>query len=209
MFSGGWFRVTDLRFRLAVGVSGDCALPDVSWPAVVTGAAGCKLGSSVGPGCGAVCGRGAAMSEGLRFRLAEGEELCERKARRQRTGLGNSDFARRGEGKCLLRRHSRHGGRGAVLTWTRRAATQDSFTGGIGCSYTACCHARIMQAFGSHLRGTTASVKTVDDHDIGVGRRPVGASADQVQGIQTVRFTGWRANGRIAAARVWRTANML
>jgi hypothetical protein len=98
---------------------------------------------------------------------------------------------------------------GADLTWTRRAATQNSFTGGIGCSYTTCCHARIMQAFGSHLRGTTASVKTVDDHDIGVGRRPVGASADQVQGIQTVRFTGWRANGKIAAARVWRTANML
>ena len=45
--SGGWFRVTDLRFRFAVGVSGGWALACDSWPAVVTGAAGCRLGSSV------------------------------------------------------------------------------------------------------------------------------------------------------------------
>jgi hypothetical protein len=50
MFPGGWFKVTDLRFRLAVGVNGDCAPRGDSWPAVVTGAAGCKLGNSVGAG---------------------------------------------------------------------------------------------------------------------------------------------------------------
>jgi hypothetical protein len=73
---------------------------------------------------------------------------------------------------------------GTVLNGTGRAATRSSFTGETECSYTAWCHARIMQALGSHSRGTTASVKTVDHHDIQVGREPVGASADQVQGIQ-------------------------
>jgi hypothetical protein len=47
MFTGGWFRFTDFLFRFDVGVSGGCALAGDSWPAVVTGAAGCKLGSSV------------------------------------------------------------------------------------------------------------------------------------------------------------------
>jgi hypothetical protein len=47
MSSGGWFKVTDFRFRLEVGVGGGCAVAGDSWLAVVTGAAGCKLGSSV------------------------------------------------------------------------------------------------------------------------------------------------------------------
>jgi hypothetical protein len=42
---GGWGKVTDLRFLLAVGVSGWALVCD-SWPAVFRGAAGCKLGSS-------------------------------------------------------------------------------------------------------------------------------------------------------------------
>jgi hypothetical protein len=64
-----------LRFRLAVGVNGDCAPRGDSWPAVVTGAAGCKLGNSVGAGYWVGGGRVAATGEGLRLRLAEGEEL--------------------------------------------------------------------------------------------------------------------------------------
>ena len=39
-------------------------------------------------------------------------------------------------------------------------------------------------SFRTASKGTTARVKAVDHHDIQVGRSPVGASADQVQGIQ-------------------------
>jgi len=46
MISGGWFNVTDLRFRFAVGVSGGCALLCEFEVAVVSDAAGCKLGGS-------------------------------------------------------------------------------------------------------------------------------------------------------------------
>jgi hypothetical protein len=54
-----------------------------------------------------------------------------------------------------------------------------------------------MQAFGWHLRGTTANVETVDHHDIEVGRWPVGASADQVHGIQ--KGSGSQAGERMGA----------
>jgi hypothetical protein len=42
------------------------------------------------------------MGEGLRLRLAEGEELQMWRVRCQRAGLGISDFQRRGEGGSLL-----------------------------------------------------------------------------------------------------------
>jgi hypothetical protein len=74
MSSGGWFTVTDLRFRFVVDVSGGGALACDSWPAVVTGA-GCKLGSSVVAGYGELRWSVAAIGEGLRVRVAEGEEL--------------------------------------------------------------------------------------------------------------------------------------
>jgi hypothetical protein len=86
---------------------------------------------------------------------------------------------------------------GLVLTCTGRIATRNSFTGETGCSYTAWCHARIMQASGWHSKGTTAKVKTVDDDDIQVGSWPAAASADQVQGIQ--EGSGSQAGERMGA----------
>lgn len=71
---------------------------------------------------------------------------------------------------------------GGFLSRAGRAETRDSFTGErrvlsvVSCSYIA--------ASGAHSKGTKARVKAVDHHDIEVGRSPVGASADQVQGIQ-------------------------
>jgi hypothetical protein len=75
MFSGGWFKVTDLRFRFVVGDGGGGGAPACdSWPDVMTGA-GCKLGSSVVAGCLELCWRMAALGEGFRLRVAEDEEL--------------------------------------------------------------------------------------------------------------------------------------
>ena len=42
----------------------------------------------------------------------------------------------------------------------------------------------VYRASGPLSKGTTARVEAVDHHDIQVSRSPVGASADQVQGIQ-------------------------
>jgi hypothetical protein len=52
----------------------------------------------------------------------------------------------------------------------------------VSCSYIA--------ALGLFSKSTTVKTKAVDHHDIQVGRSTVGASADQVQGIQ--RGSGWQ-----------------
>jgi hypothetical protein len=113
-----------------------------------------------------------------------------------RAGVGATQSAGRGRGKGrhLGETHDMAAER-AVLTWAGRAATRSSFTGKTGCNYTAWCHARILQASGSHSKGTTTRTKAVDHHDIQVGRSPVGASADQVQGIQ--RGSGSQAGERM------------
>ena len=55
----------------------------------------------------------------------------------------------------------------------------------MSCSY--------ITASGPLSEGTTARLEAVDHHDIQGSRWPVGASADQVQGIQ--RGSGWQQTG--------------
>ena len=85
---------------------------------------------------------------------------------------------------------------GCVLRAVGLVKTEGSFTGQAGCIRRAWCHARISPVLALHSESTTANVDVVDHHDIQVGRSPVGASVDQVQGIQA--GSGLQAGKRIS-----------
>jgi hypothetical protein len=57
----------------------------------------------------------------------------------------------------------------------------------------------VYYSFRTLSEGTTARLKAVDHHDIQGSKWPVGASADQVQGIQ--RGTGWQQRDESEAGR--------
>jgi hypothetical protein len=135
---------------------------------------------------------------GLEIASSRGRRAVQTKGTRSagRPGQRATWDSGQGEGKHVGGTHDM-AAEGLVLTCTGRTATRKSFTGETGCSYTAWCHARIMQASGSHSGGTTARVKTVDHDDIQVGSWPAAASADQVQGIQ--RGSGSQAGERMGA----------
>lgn len=73
---------------------------------------------------------------------------------------------------------------GCLLSAAGQMKTRSFVTGQIRCVCRAWCHARILPGLVLRSECTTASVCAVDHHDIQVGRSPVGASVDQVQGIQ-------------------------
>lgn len=61
---------------------------------------------------------------------------------------------------------------------------QGFFTGQMWRVRKASCHAPVWPGQTLRSEGTTKGVDVVDHHDNQVGRSPVGASVDQVQGIQ-------------------------
>jgi hypothetical protein len=71
----------------------------------------------------------------------------------------------------------------------------------------AWCHARILPSLGPRSECTTTSVCAVDHHDIQVGRSPVGASVDQVQGIQ--EGSGLQAGERMGTTEKHQTRGRL
>ncbi|KAF1930503.1 uncharacterized protein M421DRAFT_375653 [Didymella exigua CBS 183.55] len=73
---------------------------------------------------------------------------------------------------------------GYVLPAAGQIETRGFVTGQIRCVCRAWCHARRLPGLGLRSECTTVSVCAVDHHGIEVGRSPVGASVDQVQGIQ-------------------------
>lgn len=85
--------------------------------------------------------------------------------------------------------------------------TRSFVTGQIRCVCRAWCHARILPGSGLHSECTTASVDAVDHHDFQVGSSPVGASVDQVQGIQ--ERSGSQAGERIGTAEEHQTRGRL
>ena len=96
---------------------------------------------------------------------------------------------------------------GYVLPAAGQIKTRCFVTGQIRCVCRTCCHARILPGSGQRSKSTTASVSLVDHHDIQVGRSPVGASVNQVQGIQ--EGSGLQAGERMGTAAKHQTRGRL